>query len=120
MNNAHSLLIICRQAPTQIALAQAAIDAALAAGIFEQHLAVAFIGNGVEQLCSETTPAGEKNLAAQIQALPLYGIEHIYVDDAALRTKKITAESLQDLPHQTVNSAQLRQLMNQYDHVMTF
>ena len=113
----HSLLIICRQSPANRPLAQSAIDAALAAGIFEQAIAVAFIGDGVKQLCSEATPAGEKNLATQIRALPLYGIEQIYVDEVALTN--IDAISLQDLPHKSTSSSQLRELMNDYDHVIT-
>jgi len=115
----HSLLIICRQSPANGTLAQSAIDAALAAGIFEQEIAVAFIGDGVKQLCSEATQAGKKNLAAQIQALPLYGIEQIYVDNIALTNANIDAISLQDLPHKSISSTQLRELMNDYDHVIT-
>lgn len=115
----HSLLIICRQSPANTALAQSALDAALAGGIFEQDIGVAFIGEAVQQLDSTKTPASEKNLAAQIQALPLYGIDAIYLDDAAMKEFDINSEHLNDLPHQCINGKQLRDIMNRYDSVVT-
>jgi tRNA 2-thiouridine synthesizing protein C len=120
----HSLLIICRQSPNQITLAQSAIDAALAGGIFEQDIGIAFIGDAVQQLIADNiavdnTAAEQKNLAAQIQALPLYGIEKIFLDNAALQQFAIGDDSLKDLPHQRINGSDLRQIMNDYHSVLT-
>jgi tRNA 2-thiouridine synthesizing protein C len=120
----HSLLIICRQSPSKITLAQSAIDAALAGGIFEQDLGIAFIGDAVQQLIADSTAldntAGDqKNLAAQIQALPLYGIEKIYLDEKALQQFAIGDESLKDLPHLRINGDDLRHIMNDYHSVLT-
>lgn len=114
-----SLLMICRQSPTNTALAQSAIDAALAAGIFEQDIAIVFSADGVMQLAPDQTPTNEKNLAAQIQALPLYGIEKIYIEKSALETHNVKMTELSLPDHQVIDCDELRQLMNHYDHVIT-
>jgi tRNA 2-thiouridine synthesizing protein C len=115
----HSLLIICRQSPSNITLAQSAIDAALAGGIFEQDIGIAFIGDAVQQLLADNTAGDQKNLAAQIQALPLYGIDKIYLDTDALNQFNISEQALTSLPHQGINGADLRHIMNNFHSVLT-
>lgn len=90
-----SLLVHCRRAPYTQSLAKTGIDLAMAAAAFERPVSVLFSGDGVWQLLRDQAPAsGEKNHGKLLSALPLYGIESVYVDAASLTTRGLAAEQL--------------------------
>ncbi len=68
------ILIICRKAPYGNSLANAALNVALATSVFDQTLALLFMGDGVWQLMPGQDSMGiaHKNLSKQLSALPLY------------------------------------------------
>jgi len=69
---AKSLLIISRQAPWNGPSAREALDIALAGGAFDLPLGMLFLDDGVFQLApgQQPTAVQQKNLAANLQALP--------------------------------------------------
>jgi tRNA 2-thiouridine synthesizing protein B len=77
---AKSLLIISRQAPWNGPSAREALDIALAGGAFDLPLGMLFLDDGVFQLAPAQQPTAvqQKNLAANLQALPMFGVEELF------------------------------------------
>ena len=75
-----SLLIISRQAPWSGPGAREALDIALAGGAFDLPLAMLFLDDGVLQLVAGQQPSAlqQKDLAANLQALPLFGVGIVF------------------------------------------
>ena len=119
--NSKRYLIICRRPPYGESYAREALDVALAAAAFDQPIALLFLGDGVAQLLSahDTTAIGEKSFEKQLSALPLYDINSIYVDVAALRERGFTAADL-SLPAQPVSDAEISVLLKDHDVVLNF
>jgi Uncharacterized protein involved in the oxidation of intracellular sulfur len=74
---AKSLLIVSRQAPWAGPAAREALDIALAGGAFDLPISMLFLDDGVFQLAPDQRPASveQKDLQANLQALPLFGVE---------------------------------------------
>lgn len=89
-----NLLAICSHAPYGSILAKEGLDAILAAGVYEQNLSVLFIDDGVFQLLphQDSSQIQQKNLGSALTALPLFGIETIYIEQESLdeRGLKVT------------------------------
>ena len=75
-----SLLVISRQPPSALA-AREALDLALAAAAFGVPVSMLFMDAGVLQLLpgQESALIEQKPLAANLQALPMFGVEDVYV-----------------------------------------
>jgi len=113
MNNIRkSILIVCRKSPYGTSLAREAIDIALAAAAFDQPLSLLFAGDGVYQLKKEqnSEAIASKNHGKVLTALPLYGIDTLYVEDSALRLRGLATEDLL-LPVQTLDGDSIKDLM---------
>lgn len=116
-----SFLLICRHAPYGQTLAREALDVALTAATFDQTVALLFMGDGVQQLVRAQQPSAiaQKALDKQLAALPLYDVESIYVETAALRTRGLTADDLA-LPVQLLEAAAIAQAIGTHDIVLGF
>lgn len=116
-----SFLFICRRAPYGNSLAREALDVALTAATFDQTVAMLFTGDGVLQLLAQQNPAaiGQKALDKQLAALPLYDIDTIYVDAAALSARGFEASQL-NLPVQLLSAEQMTAQIAAHDVVMGF
>ncbi|ARN75525.1 sulfurtransferase complex subunit TusC [Oceanicoccus sagamiensis] len=114
------ILLICRKAPYGNALARAAADMALAAGAFDQELAIAFIGDGVWQTIDQqdSTDIQQKNHQKLLSAFELYGISESYVEAEALTERQIEPSRL-SLAAKPVNQQQLSELFEQADMLLT-
>ena len=90
------ILIVCRKAPYGNSLAREALDIAMATSVFDQTLALLFMGDGVWQLIpgQDSTEIPSKNISKQLSALPLYDVSEIYVDSDALVQRQLDANSL--------------------------
>ncbi len=90
------ILLVCRKAPYGNSLSREALDIALATSVFDQQLAIAFIGDGVWQLLSgqNSQPISAKNHAKISSAFPLYDIKDIYVDTESMQQRNIAANDL--------------------------
>ena len=114
-------LVVLRRTPYGSSLAKASIDVAFASAAFEQPVDLLFLGDGVLQLYpnQDGHALGIKALGRQLAALPLYGISRVYVDSESVARYRL------DLSRAPVDSIALdadgvRQLMQQYDHLLGF
>lgn len=117
---AKSVLLISRQAPWAGIAAAEALDIALAAGAFDLPLSILFMDDGVFQLLDEQQPQilEQKNLSANLQALPMFGIEQLYVAQQCLTVRGL-AHSPLALAAERVDDQRIQQLIRQHDYVMT-
>ncbi|MFZ2289390.1 MAG: sulfurtransferase complex subunit TusC [Halopseudomonas yangmingensis] len=114
-----SLLIISRQPPSQHA-AREALDVALAAAAFDVPVGLLFMDDGVLQLRQgQDAPAiGLKSLAANLQALPVFGVEDIMVCDHSLAERGMRAQPLL-LPVRRVDASEIAVLLEHYQRIIT-
>ena len=119
--NIKRYLIICRRPPYGEAYAREALDVALAAAAFDQEIALLFFGDGVAQLLNahDSAAINEKSFEKQLSGLPLYDINSIYVDAAALRQRGFSSADL-SLPAQALSDTEITALMNDHDVVLNF
>ncbi|MGH8379318.1 sulfurtransferase complex subunit TusC [Pseudomonas sp.] len=117
---AKSLLIISRQAPWAGPSAREALDIALAGGAFDLPLGMLFLDDGVFQLAPGQQPAQlqQKNLAANLQALPMFGVEELFAARSSLQERGLAVETL-SLPVQVLDDAALAALIDRFDQVVT-
>ncbi|WP_054892319.1 MULTISPECIES: sulfurtransferase complex subunit TusC [unclassified Pseudomonas] len=117
---ARSLLIISRQAPWNGPPAREALDIALAGGAFDLPLGMLFLDDGVFQLASSQQPAllQQKNLAANLQALPMFGVEELFACARSLQQRGLDGSTL-ELSVQVLDDAALRALIARFDQVVT-
>lgn len=116
-----TFLLICRHAPYGNSLAREALDVALTAATFDQPVTMLFLGDGVLQLLRDQQPAAiaQKALDKQLAALPLYDVETIYVDAAALSTRGLEIADLA-LPVQVLTPQQITRQIETHDIVLGF
>ena len=114
------ILLVCRKAPYGNALARETAEIALAAGAFDQELAIAFIGDGVWQLLDQqdSTDIQQKNHQKLLSAFELYGISESYVESEALTERQIDQSRL-SLAAKPADQQQLAELFQQADIVLT-
>ena len=117
---AKSLLIISRQAPWNGPSAREALDIALAGGAFDLPMGMLFLDDGVFQLAPDQQPAAvqQKNLAANLQALPMFGVEALFADARSLLERGLDAEHL-TLDVEVLDDAALAALIDRFDQVVT-
>ncbi|HDS1736274.1 sulfurtransferase complex subunit TusC [Pseudomonas sp. BP8] len=117
---AKSLLIISRQAPWNGPSAREALDIALAGGAFDLPLGMLFLDDGVFQLDDAQQPATlqQKNLAANLQALPMFGVDALFACGHSLAERSLDAGSLA-LPVEVLDDTALAALIGRYDQVVT-
>jgi len=115
-----SLLIISRQAPWAGPNAREALDIALAGGAFDLPIGMLFLDDGVFQLVPAQQPADlqQKDLTANLQALPLFGVEALYAASRSLQERGLHGQPL-NLPVETLDDAALTALLDRYDQVIT-
>jgi tRNA 2-thiouridine synthesizing protein C len=117
---ARSLLMVSRRAPWAGLAAREALDIALAGGAYELPLAMLFMDDGVFQLVKGQAPQAleQKNLGANLQALPLFGIDALYVCAASLAERGLAPEQLA-LDVNVLPVGDLAPLFNRFDEVIT-
>ncbi|WP_313085011.1 sulfurtransferase complex subunit TusC [Pseudomonas sp.] len=117
---ARSMLIVTRQAPWAGPTAREALDIVLAGGAFELPLALLFLDDGVFQLAPAQRAASlqQKDLTANLQALPMFGVESLFVARRSLEERGLEHATLA-LPVERLDDAELGALINRYDHVIT-
>lgn len=113
-------LLVLRRAPYASSLARASVDLGLAMGAFEQDFDLLFLGDGV--LClldkQDTGGIGVKNIGKALSSLPLFDVESVFVDAAALARHGIDPDQLV-LTVQPLDNEQIRELLAQCDHLVS-
>lgn len=117
---AKSLLIITRQAPWAGPSAREALDIALAGGAFDLPLGMLFLDDGVFQLAPGQQPGRvqQKDLTANLQALPMFGVEELFAASSSLTERGLAADSL-NLPVNVLDDDALAALIDRFDQVVT-
>jgi tRNA 2-thiouridine synthesizing protein C len=118
---AKSLLIISRQAPWSGPGAREALDIVLAGGAFDLPIGLLFLDDGVFQLATQQDAKAlqQKDLSANLQALPMFGVEQLFVcaDSTAQRGLDPSALSLEEA--QVLAANEITALIDRYDQVIT-
>ena len=116
-----TLCIISTKAPYDGQSAREALDAALVAASYDIPTALLLMGDGVYQIKTGQQPGQlpRKNLSAMFQALPLYGIETVYIDQSALAERGLNEADLQP-PYTCLTEDQLATLIQQHPKVLSF
>lgn len=114
-------LYLNRRAPYGTIYALESLEVVLIGAAFDQDVSLAFIDDGVYELKKnqDTTKAELKNFSPTYRALEGYDVEKLYVDKASLEARGLTEEDLV-VPVQVLDAAQLTQLMEQQDVVLSF
>lgn len=117
---ARSMLIITRQSPWSGPSAREALDMALAGGAFELPLGMLFLDDGVFQLvqAQQAAQLQQKDLTANLQALPMFGVDSLYASQRSLQERGLDQGAL-SLPVEVLDDTALRALINRYDQVIT-
>nr|WP_010130778.1 sulfurtransferase complex subunit TusC [Microbulbifer agarilyticus] len=118
---AKSILALCRHAPYGNALAREGLEAILACAAMDQVPSVLFSGDGVYQLLEQDPVAiNEKSLRRNLQALPMFGIEHIHVCRKSADARGIAADTLQLAGAEIVLLADTGPFIRGFDQVLSF
>jgi tRNA 2-thiouridine synthesizing protein C len=120
-NGKKSMLIVLRHSPYGSSLAKAGLDAVLATAAFSQPVDLLLLGDGVLQLQPDQDGhrIGKKNIGRQLSSLPLYDINHVYVDAEAVTRYNVDI-SRAPVDTRMLDKAELHQLMAGYDHLLGF
>lgn len=114
------VLFVLQHAPLGGSLARAGIDTALAYAAFDQPVSVLFSGAGVLQLApdADCQRLGRRDLRRIIESMPLYDIEAVFADAAALSAYGLP----DDLPPfvERVDADAIRALHEHCDHILSF
>ncbi len=115
------VLFVMRHGPYGTGLAREALEAALGTGSFGANPTVLFMDDGVWQLLANQEGAAlqQKNHYAMLSALPLYGVEELFVERNSLDTRHLTAK---DLPDNVtiIGTAQASRLLADSDVILGF
>lgn len=114
-----SVLAVIRHSPYGSSIARSALDIVLAAGAFEQPVAVLFYGAGVLQLMPNQhgEALGTKSLSKQLAALPLYDIDRIYAEADAMERYGIDSGQV-PLPLEVLSAEDVHDLLAHHDHLL--
>lgn len=114
-----SLLIISRHPPARQE-AREALDVVLSAAAFGVPCGILFMDDGVFQLLKgqDAAQIGQKSLAANLHALPLYGVEDILVCQHSLGERGLQANRCM-LSARTMSNAEIASLIEHYDQIVT-
>ncbi|MDO7896086.1 sulfurtransferase complex subunit TusC [Pseudomonas citrulli] len=118
---AKSLLLISRQAPWSGPGAREALDIVLAGGAFDLPIGLLFLDDGVFQLLvgQEARAVQQKDLSANLQALPLFGVEDLFVCADSARDRGVATDALALDAMTVLDATQIAALIDRYDQVIT-
>lgn len=116
------ILLINRHAPYGSSIAREALDAALAASVYEQELSILFIDDGVFQLLNnqEAKHIEQKSFTSMLPVLPLYGVDAVYVHQESLSERSITLSELSLIEITLINNNDISTLMSTQDQLLSF
>ena len=114
-------MFVNRKAPYGTVYALEGLEVVLISAAFDQDVSMVFIDDGVYELVKgqQTKAIDMKNFSPAYRALEGYDIEKLYVDEESLKARGLTTERLL-VPVEVLNSAQMAELMDQQDVVISF
>lgn len=116
------ILFVSRHAPYGSSTAREALDAILAAAVYDQALSVLFMDDGVFQLLNgqEAKYIAQKSLSASIPVLPLYGVEKIYVHRESLEKRQLESSELVLEDIHLISGREISQLFQEQEQILSF
>lgn len=116
-----SVLLLSSAPPYRDQQAREALDAALTSAIFDLPVTLYFYGDGVWQLVKgqHSEVLLRKSMEASLNALPLYDIEEIYVDQQSLQDCQLTLDELID-GVQVASPERLKLLLSSHTQTLSF
>lgn len=117
-----SICIVFNKAPYGSQAGRELLDIALMAAAFDMPITAIFVEHGVYQLLKGQEPdiLNIKNHSATFKALPLYGIEDIFVEQTAMQNFDLTNDELVDIEGLKItSSAEIKKTISQSDFVLT-
>jgi tRNA 2-thiouridine synthesizing protein C len=114
-------LYLNRRAPYGTIYALESLEVVLIGAAFDQDVSLAFIDDGVYELKKnqDTAKVEMKNFSPTYRALEGYDVEKLYVDKVSLEARGLTEDDLV-VPVQVLDAAQMAELMEQQDVVLSF
>ena len=114
-------MFVNRRAPYGTVYALEALEVVLISAAFDQDVSMVFIDDGVYALVKgqQTKAIDVKNFSPAYRALEGYDVEKLYVDADSLAARGLTADNLL-VPVEVLSTAQMAELMDQQDVVMSF
>ncbi len=102
-------------------LAQEALDATLAMGLFGQDITLIFWGDGVFQLLKSQNSESvhQKSLEKQINAFELYDIERVFVCAQSLEQRNISTSSL-CTDAECLSPTEIQKVLSTQDTLLSF
>lgn len=135
MSDIKKFMYVNRKAPYGTIYAWESLEVVLIGAAFEQDVSLAFVDDGVYQLCKgqDTTGLGIKNFSATYNALGDYDVNKIYVERESLEARGLTLDDLMPLKYEdenddwaekdsirVVGSQELAELFEQSDVLFNF
>lgn len=117
----NSVLIIISHSPYADARAREALDVALTFAALGQSVSLLLTQDAPALLLKQQNPEtlAQKNLAKLCTALPMYDIENLYADSAALQALGLQQEQLV-MPITPVNTIEIANMVRQHALVLRF
>lgn len=113
------LLFIFRSPPYSTPTSQEGVDALLAAAIFDQKIAVIFMGDGVFQLQKNQAPNNSRNQMKMLQSFTMYDIDQVFVQESALSARRLAAGDLA-IASTSLSDAEIHQRLASAAHILSF
>ena len=113
---------VFKSAPHGSAAGREGLDALLATSALTEDIGVFFIGDGVFQLVPSQQPALilARDYIVTFRVLPLYDIDQCYLCAASVRERGLPIESDWVLDAKPLEPDALRDMLHQFDVVLTF
>ncbi|WP_043317921.1 sulfurtransferase complex subunit TusC [Microbulbifer sp. HZ11] len=117
----NSILALCRHAPYGTTFAREGLEAVLACAAMDQIPEVLFINDGVYQLLAQNPQAiAEKSLYRNLQALPMFGVERIYICQRSATERGLALSQLQLTGADVQLLEDPGSLIRRFDQVLSF
>jgi len=114
-------MFVNRRAPHGTIYALESLEVVLITATFDQDVSLVFIDDGVYELVKgqQTKGIGTKNFSPSYRALDGYDVEKLYVDKDSMHQRGLTEKDLL-VPVEVLDNAEMGQLMQQQDVILSF
>ncbi len=113
---------VFKSAPHGTSAGREGLDALLATSALSEDIGVFFVGDGVFQVVPGQQPDKilSRDYIATFRVLPLYDIEQCYLCAESARERGLSENSAWVVDVDLLNPAALREMLHQFDVVLTF
>lgn len=113
------IVVLLMHPPYGSLKAQEGLEFALASTNYGHECRVIFCGDGLYQLIGPQSPHKQKNHLKQLNLLPLYDIDTLYVCEASMAVLALSANDFNEKA-KLVSPESIRQILTDSDFTVTF